>query len=279
MDRATIRRTLATVLPPALLSASLYASPASAQVSVEGSTVREQRAQPGETYAGSFTVVNASDEAQQARIYQTDYLTDAAGTNSYAPAGTTSRSNGGWVSVRPSTLTVPPHSTREVAFTVTVPSGRPLSGSYWSMVMVEGVPRGSAESTLPGRPSRQVQTAVVARIRYAVQIVTQVGAPTRPIASFAAPAVHSAAGGTKELQVDVANGGIRSFAPAFTLEVYASDGTRVARTAASREILYPGTSLRQRFNLGTLGAGTYRALVTLDAGDDAVFGAQYTLKL
>jgi hypothetical protein len=279
MNLATIRRSLRRSLAAAIVPMLLRASCAFAQVSVEGSTVRERRAQPGETYSGSFTVVNAAAEPQEAKIYQTDYVTDAAGTNTYGPAGTSSRSNGGWITLAPSALVIPPRSSREVTFTVTVPTGRPLSGSYWSMVMVEGVPPGSAESTLPASPTRQVQAAVTARVRYAVQVITQVGAAEKPVATFTAPAVHSAPDGTKELQVDVANGGIRSFAPAFTVEVYAQDGTRVARGTASREILYPGTSLRQRFRLGALGAGTYRALVTLDAGDDTVFGAQYTLKL
>jgi hypothetical protein len=275
MFTATIRRSMA-----APLSASLLALvPAAAQVSVEGNTVREQRAQPGETYSSVFSVVNASAEPQQAKVYQTDYLTNAAGTNTYGSAGTSPRSNGAWVTVAPSTLVLPPHSSREVTISVTVPADRSLSGSYWSMVMVEGVPRGSAESTLPGGTTRQVQAAVVTHIRYAVQVITQVGATTKPVATFEAPAVRNVSDGTKELQVDVANSGIRSFAPAFTLEVYAPDGTRVTRAEASREILYPGTSLRQRFRLGALAAGTYRALVTLDAGDDTVFGAQYTLKL
>jgi hypothetical protein len=262
------------------LTASLFAlTSLSAQVSVEGNTVREQRAQPGESYSGSFTVVNSSAEPQEAKLYQTDYLTSADGSNAYGPPGSSPRSNAAWIKITPSALVIPPRSSRQITFDVTVPAGQPLSGSYWSMVMVEGVPRGSGESTLPAGSTRKVQAAVVTRIRYAVQMITQIGAATKPVARFEAPAVQAAADGTKALQVDIANTGIRSFTPAFTLEVYAEDGTRVTSSAASREVLYPGTSLRQRFTLGTLHPGTYRALVTLDAGDDTVFGAQYTLKL
>jgi Fn3-like domain (DUF1034). len=270
-----MRRRLAVVS----LACVLASASASAQVSVEGSTVRDRRAQPGETYSGTFTVVNTSDESQQAKLYQTDYTTSADGTNAYGPAGTGARSNGAWVSVTPSTLVLPPRSSREVSFTVTVPADQSLSGSYWSMVMVEGVPRGSSESTLPAGKTSKVQTAVVAHVRYAVQIITQVGASVKPVATFEAPAVHAAPDGTKKLQVDLVNSGRRSFAPSFVLELYAQDGTHVRSVAATREILYPGTSLRQHFALGALPSGTYRALVTLDAGDDTVFGAQYTLKL
>jgi hypothetical protein len=251
----------------------------SAQVSVDGSTVRDHRAQPSESYSGTFTIVNASDEPQEAKLYQTDYLTNANGSNSYGRPGSGVRSNGAWVSVAPSVVMLPPRSRREVTFTVTVPAEQSLSGSYWSMVMVEGVPHGSSESTLPVPGRSRVQAAVVTRTRYAVQIITQVGAPIKPVATFDAPAVHAAKDGTKELQLDLVNTGIRSFAPSFTLEVYTQDGTRVTSAAASREMLYPGTSLRQHFVLRALPSGTYRALVTMDAGDDTVLGAQYTLKL
>ena len=262
------------------LAISLTAAPrARAQVSVEGSTVRERIAQPGERYTGSFVVVNSSAEPQEARLYQTDYSTSADGTNSYGAPGSSPRSNATWISVSPLRLVVPPHASREVSFTVTVPADTSLIGSYWSMLMVEGVPHSSRESTLSSDASHQVQAAVVTRIRYAVQMVTHVGATPRPVAKFVAPAVHATRDGTKELQVDIVNDGIRSFAPSFTLEVYGEDGTRVTSAALTREILYPGTSLRQHFRLGALPAGSYRALVTLDAGENAVFGAQYSLKL
>lgn len=275
MHDPIIRRTLIV----AFAAASFVAPRLVAQVSVQGNTLHERRAQPGEQYAGSFIVVNSSSEPQEAKIYQTDYFAAADGTNVYGQSGSSPRSNAEWVAITSSTLVIPPRSSREVAFDVTVPTGRPLSGTYWSMVMVEGVPKGAGESILPGGATRQIRAAVVTRIRYAVQMVTHVGAAAKPQATFAAPAVHVTPQGTKALQLDVANTGIRSFASAFTLEVYAEDGTRVTTAAAAREMLYPGTSLRQRFDLGALPAGTYRALVTLDAGDDTVFGAQYTLKL
>ena len=275
MHTTTRTRALAMGLSACLLAGGTL----SAQVSVEGTTVRDRRAQPGESYSGTFTIVNASEEPQEAKLYQTDYLTNANGSNTYGRPGSGARSNGAWVSVAPSVVILPPRSKREVTFTVTVPSDPSLSGSYWSMVMVEGVPRGSSESTLPVAGTPKVQAAVVTRTRYAVQIITQVGPAIKPVATFDAPAVHAAKDGTKELQVDLVNSGIRSFAPSFTLEVYAPDGTRARSVAASREVLYPGTSLRQHFALQALPSGTYRALLTMDAGDDTVLGAQYTLKL
>jgi hypothetical protein len=268
-----------TALVAALAASLAPANRLAAQVSVRGNTIRELRAQPGERYAGAFVVVNSSAEPQEVKLYQTDYFTTADGTNTYGEAGSSPRSNARWVAIAPSTLVVPPQSSREVNYTVTIPADRPLTGTYWSMVMVEGLPRESAESRLPSALPRSVQTQVLTRIRYAVQIVTHVGAEIKPEAKFEAPRVRATAEGAKILQLDLRNTGLRSFLPAFALELYGQDGTRVKTISASREITYPGTSLRQQFDLGTLPPGTYRALVTMDAGSNAVFGAQYTLKL
>lgn len=270
------------VLRPVVVAIALsmfVTARAGAQITVPGKTVRESEARPGDRYSGSFVVANSSDEPQEVKLYQTDYFTTADGINSYGPAGSSPRSNGKWVSVGGSTLIIPPHASRDIAYTVVVPADSSLAGTYWSMVMVEGVPRASAESRQASRTQPNVQAAVVTRIRYAVQIVTHVGPAVKPEARFAAPAVRATKDGGKVLVFDVINAGIRSFAPSFALELYAEDGTRVTATSATREITYPGTSLRQQFKLGALPPGTYRALVTMDAGHDAVFGAQYTLKL
>lgn len=268
-----------TVIVAALAASIITPIRATAQVSVDGNTVRERQAQAGETYAATFVVVNSSDEAQEAKLYQTDYLTSADGANRYGTPGSTPRSNARWIGLTASNVVIPPRSSKEVTLTVTVPTGQPLSGSYWSMVMVEGVPRGSAESVLPAAKRNTVQAAFLTRIRYAVQIVTHVGAAMKPEAKFAAPGVAISKEGSRILHFDVINTGLHSFFPAFTLELYAQDGTRVKTASATREITYPGTSLRQQFDLGAVPAGTYRALVTMDAGSNAVFGAQYTLKL
>jgi hypothetical protein len=248
------------------------------QVSVESNSIKERQARPGETYVGVFVVKNSTAQSQEARLYQTDYAASADGTNNYSQPGSMARSNARWISLGPSRIVVPPNASLDVPFTVAVPSTVPLSGSYWSMVMVETVPRGSRESALPGRTPQQTM-GITVRFRYAVQIVTHVGGDVKRDAKFEAPTVQIAADSSRELQFDLKNTGNLSFTPAFTVELYAEDGSHVKTLKATREITYPGGSLRQRFPLGKLPRGKYRAMVTVDVGEDAVFGAQYTLNL
>lgn len=261
-----------------LAALSGLAPAALAQISVIGKTVVERQAQPGTSYTGTFVISNASAVPEEAKLYQTDYAATASGNNNYGPPGSHARSNARWVAIPTSHITVPPKSTRTVSFTVSVPTDAALRGTYWSMLMVEGVPRGSAASAHPSA-HRQVEVGITARIRYAVQIVTDVGPTVTPEAKFASPVVYALANGSRVLQFDLQNTGIRGFMPVFTVELYDAQGNRITTAKAPREMTYPGDSLRQRFDLGRVPPGRYRAIVTMDAGDDVVLGAQYNLTL
>lgn len=252
---------------------------ASAQVSVVGNTVVERQVRPGERYAGVIVLRNDSGEPQDAKVYQTDYVTYANGATVYGQPGSHARSNAKWIALQPSYVTLPPHATTEVAYTVTVPDapGQLPAGTYWSMVMVEGIPRGSPESTRGGPRNKGVELGVVTRIRYAVQLATHLaGSGTRRL-QFANPTVVAARNGSRALNFDIVNTGDYAYRPDVSVELYTPAGREVGKFSASRELTYPGTSLRQSFDFSKVQPGSYKALVVVDAGADDVFGAQFKL--
>jgi hypothetical protein len=63
-----------------------------------------------------------------------------------------------------------------------------------------------------------------------------------------------------------------------SVELYDENGTKRGAQEAKRGVIYPGLSVRQAFDLGSLPAGSYKALITIDAGDGALFAAQFTMK-
>jgi hypothetical protein len=256
----------------ALTLAALPAA-ARAQIAVVGDAVQEREAPPHASYDGAITIRNTGVDTQEARIYQTDYRFQADGQTSYDRPGSLPRSNATWITVSPSRVVVPAGESVEVRYRVTVPAAADtLSGSYWSLVMVEGL-ASPAGSLAPERRGVAVQTTV----RYAVQIVTHVGATGAPRVGFAGTA-SSAPDGTRALSVDLTNVGDRAGRLQLTLELFAEDGRQIATLRQARGLVYPGTSIRQRFALGALPSGSYKALLVADAGGDAVFGAQYTLR-
>ena len=140
---------MARIISSLFVTIALCWTVAISQVSVIGDLSNDKEAKPGERYDGVITVKNDSDDPQEVKVYQSDYLFACDGTNNYADPGTLARSNANWVTFTPSFFTVPPRSTATVNYTVQVPvdsATKKLIGSYWSILMVEGIAKGSAES-------------------------------------------------------------------------------------------------------------------------------------
>ena len=256
---------------PVLLALALEG--ASAQIAVVGSTVEERIAAPGESYVGTVVVRNPTTEDQPVRIYQTDYLFFADGTSHFRDPATTARSNAGWITPTVRSLLVPPQSEMTVTYTVKVPVADSLTGTYWSVIMVEGAPN-EANRSSGGRP----QVGVGSVMRYAVQVATHLQATGSRKVGFTNSKFLTNPDSTQSFELDVMNAGERAYRPALWIEVYDAEGVLRANARQERGLLYPGTSLRQLFALGKLPPGTYRAMVFADSGEDAVFASQYTIR-
>ncbi len=268
---------LALLLPVLVL---IYTGNALAQVSIIGDLSQDHDARPGESYSGSILVKNDTEEPQEAKLYQTDYLFSFEGTSNYADAGSTPRSNARWVSFSPSSLVIPPQGIVTVNYTVAVPeslAGKPLAGSYWSMLMVEGISKESPESSLPEKKNKP-QMGVRQTLRYGIQIASHIaGTGTKSIKFIDARLVRGARGETL-LQVDLEDNGTLWFRPDVYVELFDGKGISKGKFPGQTYRMYPGTSVRQMIALAGIAKGTYKALVVVDAGGESVFGAQYTLE-
>jgi hypothetical protein len=254
-----------------LIALALTGARLSAQVSVQGSTIHEFDAAPGATRIGSIPVTNTSPSAQLVRLYLTDYLFFADGTSRYDQPGSVPRSNAEWVQLGARELTVPPGATVPVPYTVRVPGNDSLSGSYWSLVMVEGVGAQGA--------SVRAGVGLTAKIRYAVQVVTHLPNTGLRSVTVKSGKLVTVEGRGPALELEIANTGDRATKFDVTTELYDSGGTVRGRFQQSRGLTYPGTSLTHRVELGSLPPGTYKAVVVIDAGSGSLTGAEYTLKL
>lgn len=271
---ASRRKTVALSLV-ALFAAGLTAE---AQVSVLSSTVEEHTGGPGEKYAGRIEIANSSRTAQVVRLYQTDYTFAADGTSNFDRAGSTARSNSAWISLQSEQVTVPPTSSISVPYTVAIPRTDSLRGTYWSAIMVEPVEHPTPTVAKDGeKPHVGLGTV----IRYAVQVSTHIGTSGTRTVKFDhidAKQGPDSAGATKSmLGLDVINAGERAYRPALWIELYDAQGALRAKAKQSRGLLYPGCSLRQRFDLGVIPPGTYKAVIFADTGEETVYASQYTV--
>lgn len=264
-----------TAICMALVSCLLMHSATDAGVSIVGGLTHQKKAEPGETYKGSIIINNTNDQPQEVKIYQTDYCFRFDGTNDYGLPGKLERSNADWLSFSPRRLIILPKETAKVNYTIKVPNDLNLVGTYWSMIMVEGIPKGSRESSQPEKDKTKVGITQI--MRYAIQMITHIGNSGERRLKFLETKLLR----EKEkrfLQVDMENIGQRWLRPFLWAELYDENGRYIGRFEGRRKRIYPGTSVRYTVDLTNVPEGTYKALVVADSGGDYIFGANYTLK-
>lgn len=243
---------------------------AHAQIAVLGNSVQEHEGTPGALLSGTIAVSNASDRPQVARLYLTDYQYSADGTSRFDAPGSTTRSSASWVQLSASEVLVPAGATIPVAYTIRVPAGDSISGSYWNVIMVEtkGPAKTGASATGVG---------LSASIRYGIQVVTSiVGSDDRRLTIRSGTLAADSTGSALALVIE--NAGTLATRFAVTTEIYDAGGAIVGRFEQQRGLTYPGSTLAHQVKLPQLAAGKYKAVVMIDAGNGSLSGAQYTLR-
>ena len=267
-----ILRRLLRTLPLFIVIAPAVAS---AQIAVLNEAVFEHAGTPGRSYQGRLLIRNLGTEPQETRVYQTDYAFSADGRTSYDAPGSQPRSNARWIRLPSSYIVIPPGETVPVTYDVTVPADSALHGTYWSMLMVEGITVGSKDSRRPA--NARVQMGINVTTRYGTQIATTLDDAGASRVAFDSLTAVTDSTGARALRYDFINTGERAHRFTMSLELYDAGGALVTRASQVRGLLYPGTSGRQVFAVGSVRPGTYTAVLVADGGGDQVFGGQFKL--
>jgi hypothetical protein len=245
-----------------------------AQVGIVNGLTQEKVCQPGEAFQSFIAIKNYGPTAEDVRVYQTDYAFTFDGKGFYDPPGKAARSNAAWISPGRKQLTIAGSSQVELRYAAKVPDDPNLVGTYWSVIMVEVVPK--APGSQPGALKKDANLGITQVMRYAVQIVTHIGDTGSRKLNFLGTELLQEKG-QKTFQVDVENAGERWLRTFSRLEVYNLKGELEGKYEGERLRTYPGTSVRFKFDVSHVAEGRYKALVVLDNKDSYVFGAQYTL--
>lgn len=251
-----------------ILSIVFMVSATAAGVRVTGELKHANQVGIGETYQGTIVLRNPTDTDQQVKIYQKDYLYNYKGENFYGEPGEDSRSNAEWISLGSQQLTLDPHEKRTITYTVDVPDDETLTGTYWSMIMVEGSPKSPSE--------KKSGASIIQNTRYAVRIDTNIGGTgTRKIRIIDSQLKKTDQG--LSFQLNVKNTGERYLAPIVVLEVYDKKGETIGRFKTQKFSLHPGCSVGYLVSLPELESGNYPAMLYIDNLDQYVWGTQVEL--
>lgn len=245
-------------------------------VAIEGDLTQELIVKPGETYKGTITVSNTEDKPQEVIVYQTDYLFRADGSNDYGEPGKAPRSNANWIIFSPKRFVIPPKGVSTINYSATVPDKEGMTGTYWSLIMIEGVDEGSAEplKTEKGK----IKMGIKQVVRYGAQIITHIGDTGTLELKFLNKKLVKEKDKTF-LQVDVENTGEKWARPVLWVELHDEKGKLIDKFEGGKRRIFPGTSVRYSIDLSKVPKGKYKIMVILDCGDDNIFGAKYTLDI
>ncbi|MDP3441475.1 MAG: hypothetical protein Q8T08_01325 [Ignavibacteria bacterium] len=244
---------------------------ANASFEVMGSLIYKHIAQKGETYTTVIKVRNTGDTDQEVRIYQRDYLYNHEGASFYNEPGSNRRSNAPWTKFGPQTMLLKGMETQDIQFEITVPQNDSLVGTFWSVLMVEGV--------TPLDPNAKGQLNIHESIRYAIQMVTNIGQTGTGQLEFQQPGVVTE-GEKQFFDFILLNTGERFISPDVSMELFdAETGESVKVIKAPRNGMYPTTSTKWRFPLEGLPPKTYKAVIVADGSGEDVFGLEYSIAL
>jgi len=242
-------------------------------IRIIGDMTHEKELKPGEEFRGMFVLYNNGDSIEKAKLYQTDYVFYSDGTNHYGEPGLIARSNADWVQFSPKSVVIPPRERVTVQFRVQVPAIDILNGTYWSILMVEGVTENLSEIL-----ENEDEIAVRTIMRYGVQMVTHIRDTGIKKMTFLNSNLIKEVSETL-FYVDLENIGERWLRPMVWVEIFSIEGQFFGKYHTHQRRVYPGTSIRHSFDLSDVPDGEYKALVVADCGGDDLFGIQYKLQI
>ena len=245
---------------------------AHAGIAPESATTEVRAASAGGVYRGTVIVRNSGKTSADVKIYQTDYAFSAEGRSDFAKPGTLERSNAPWLHLGHEQIRIAPGERASVDYEVHVPNDGRLIGTYWSALMIEQV--GGAEDSAHPRSEAELRQV----IRYAVQVITEIGETGRSEVAFR-NAHLTGEGGQHEFSVDMENTGERWLQTQVWIELHDAAGHLAGKFGGQRLRTFPATSVRNRIDLSGVPPGKYLALLVADGGRNDLFGTQVELDI
>jgi hypothetical protein len=231
----------------------------------------ENRAQPGETYRGTIQIQNAGKSERSVRIYQRDYWFSYTGESKHDEAGTLERSNAEWINYNPELMTLDSGEVATINFEVKIPGNDSLKGTYWSVIMVEGI-------TPPDTSHFESGVRINTAIRYAVQIITNIGSTGNSDLEFLGLEL-TRQNDQNMLYVAVKNTGERILKPEMNLELFDESGNSVGIITSDQRKTLPGTSIMSSLVLEGIKPGNYNGVLVADCGEDRLYGTNLSLEI
>jgi hypothetical protein len=251
---------------------SLSSIPSCASIVIINGLTHAHPIQAGAAFTGKVIVRN--DGAKEVRfvVYKQDLRFQCSESYiQYTDANSHSNSLGKWIETNVEEKVLAPAEQYTLFYTIRIPSTLDSAGSYWTMLMIEGVDPVREETTNNG-------VVVGSKVRYGVQVIADVGVVESPQLSFSDAQILSNPVNTKYLSAKIQNIGKFSTSVKINLEIYNAEGKKTKTIEGLSRRIYPANCNQFDIDLSTLPKGKYEAVLVADNGKD-LFGINVSLDI
>lgn len=230
----------------------------------------------GESLQSTLNIHNPTLQVQTVMLYQMDERFEQ-GVPDYLPPGSRQRSNAPWLELGAEHIILPPQSTVSVPYRLQIPNDPQLSGSYWSIVMVQAVQEIELELAEQPLSGLRVQQLFRTAARIVTHIVTD--PPARPQLNVQHSRLVSSEDVPIQLELSLANDGDVALHLHIFAEVIGANGDQLGRFFPRLEQarLLPNHSVQRHIDFSELPPGQYEVIVVAENHDGHVFGARYQI--
>ena len=224
----------------------------------------------GNVTTGKIQVQNNGPKETKILIYSEDLIVSCDKQVDYAKNNSHDRSLGRWISMNVYEKIIQSNEVYEIIYSISMPQNVQYSGSYWSAVMIEGVD--------PIKEDIDKGVKIDSKIRYALQIIANVGSIETSKISFENIGFTKRDSTTQQLKVKLKNNGIFSSSTKLSIEIYNNSGKQLKTIESALRRIYPEKCNEFEILIKDLPKGTYNGVLIADNGKD-LYGANVTLEI
>jgi hypothetical protein len=213
--------------------------------------------------------------SERITVYLKDILQSCNGKTEYLEMGSHPRSLSSWVSFNTSEKVLSPNEKFIITYTINIPSDIKLDndidyGSFWSAIMIE--------VAKPINEDSQYGVQINSKIRYGIQIITNVGEKLDAPLEFQDITIAKENPTTYAMDIILKNNGLFMVQPTLILELFDSNGNSVKKAEALFKKVYPNGCKDFKITFSDVPSGDYEAVLVADYGGE-IFGINVSVNI
>ncbi|SEI71622.1 hypothetical protein SAMN04487995_1845 [Dyadobacter koreensis] len=219
---------------------------------------------------GTVKVKNEGIKDARIIIYRQDLVSDCGKPSSYPDPNSHKYSLGDGLRTNVDEKILSANEEYEIRYNIELEMDKSSPGSYWEVIMVEVAD--------PVRDELKNGVQVNSKVRYAIQVIVDVGDYEGPKLSFESIFLDKPPGQEQILKVQLKNNSSFGSRANVVLEIYDAQGNKLKTTEPNTRMLYPGYCNTFEVPISKLPAGKYDCVIIADTGKD-LFGSNISVQV